>query len=273
MTYSYVHCYATANDDKYYIEDIKNLVRIARTDSGVAHIDMYIAISCVNDISACDRFFSRGVHKLFAKHKRITLKKLIFKPNQGRDFSSYEVLSQFVMQSRSDGDYVLFQNRSACGPYLDGWFKRYVEVYSRDESVALCGSTINFLDHPDRSSRNDLPHVQTYAFLTQVCHLKRLPKDFPGAKETERLNIILNGEIGLSQYFLGLGFSINCLEWPDLVVKKGDLAFVSADCKEVVSKNHPFYHRHYISKNQGGKIRNGLLSCFWVYIKACFIMR
>ncbi|MGL1935624.1 MAG: hypothetical protein OCD01_11405 [Fibrobacterales bacterium] len=267
----YFHCYATANDSKYYFEDIKNLIRISEINHGVSHVELYIAISRVRDESFFDTFFMSTVRKIFEGHANYTLREIFFKDNVGRDFSSYAELLKRVLIQGDASDYVFIQNRSACGPYVEGWYAQFIHQYSKSDLVALCGSTINFLDHPHRSNREDLPHVQTYALLSQASHLEKIKDNFPGATETERLQIILNGEIGLSAFFLERGFSITCLEWPEKIVAQGDSAEIAADCKENVSENHPFYHRHYIRKNKTRKIKNSLFPSLLVYIKKAFL--
>lgn len=263
----FFHCYATANDKRFYLEDIKNLKRILMHDAGVGKIYLYIAISLVNKQSYWDDLFVKNISKMFSNQDRVILKSIFFKDNRGRDFSSYSELKKMILPFTSDSDYVFFQNRSACGPYFDNWLVQFIEHFNKHDSIALCGSTINFNDHPKRSQRNDLPHIQTYAFVTSLKYLNMLPKVFPGEKEVDRLQIILNGEIGLSQFYLKRQFSIVCLEWPDEIIALSSKAISTADCKEKVKELHSFYHRHYINKNKARRIKNPLFPALSLYIK------
>ena len=244
----YFHCYATANDNRCYLRDIQNLLRIKNTYSGVNKMIMFIAISDVNKINWCDRIFVWAIKTLFFSHPSIELKKIFFKTNIGRDFSSYSKMNDLIQKEASSNDYVFFQNRSGYGPFKKGWLKEMITQFEKHDLTALCGSTINFIDHTNRSQRNDLPHIQTYAFLTKISFLEMLGNSFPGKEESTRLDIILQGEIGLSQFFLNKGFGITCMEWPDKFITNNSKPINNIDIKEYVIQKHQFYHRLYYNK-------------------------
>jgi hypothetical protein len=244
----YFHCYATANDSRLYLQDLKNLCRIRNVDSGVGSIFLFIAISKVHNINLFDKFFMRMVRAMFKNHHSVKLMQIFYKSNLGRDLSSYQLMWEEVKLISSDEDYILFQNRSGCGPFRRNWYKQYMEQFEKFESVALCGSTINFKDHPSRSLRNDLPHVQTYSFISKVYFMKMFGHDFPGANERERNKIIVNGEIELSQFFLRRKLKITCMEWSDMVITNQSDAPNNTDIKENVTFDHYFYHRKYLNK-------------------------
>ena len=87
--------------------------------------------------------------------------------------------------------------------------------------------------------------MQTYAFLSNMHYLNQLEGGFPGRKETEKENVITNGEIGLSQEFLDLNYKLTCMEWPDLAIDKKSKPPASRDVRTVVKQKHAFYHRIY----------------------------
>lgn len=126
--------------------------------------------------------------------------------------------------------------------------------FEKYDLTALCGSTINFKDHPNRSQRNDVPHIQTYAFLTKISFLEMLGNSFPGKDEISRIEIILKGEIGLSQFFLNKGYGITCMEWPDKFIVNNSRPINNIDVKSNVTKQHQFYHRLYYNKLKNSKI-------------------
>lgn len=250
----YFHCYATANDSRYYYRDIQNLLRIKNTYSGVNKVVMYVAISEVNKKNYLDSVFVWAVKKLFNKDASIELRNVIIKNNRGRDFSSYAIMNSLIQKEASPDDYVFFQNRSGYGPFRKGWLKEIILQYEKYDNTAICGSTINFSDHPKRSQRKNLQHVQTYAFLMKVSFLEQLRGEFPGEKENLRLNIILNGEIGLSQFFLERGYGITCMEWPDKYIINSSKTISNGDVKENVIQQHQFYHKVYFNKLENNKI-------------------
>lgn len=241
----YFHCYATANDSFFYFKDLLNLKRIKNLDPGVDRVFLFLAISDVRKSNPMDRLFEKMARTMFKDHPRITLVEIFHKPNIGRDFSSYQMLLDKVRPMATANDYIFFQNRSGYGPFRTEWYKRFVAQFEKLEDVAVCGSTINFLDHPSRSLKDDLPHIQTYSFLSTLFFMNMLGADFPGAKETDRCDIITKGEIGLSQFFLEKGYKITCIEWPDLAICNQSQSPNTFDVKKSVTAKHCFYHRKY----------------------------
>ena len=241
----YFHCYATANDSFFYFKDLRNLKRIKNLDPGVDRIFLFVAISTVRKTNPMDRLFVKMAKAMFKDHATITLLEVFCKSNIGRDFSSYQLLLNKVKLIGSEEDYVFFQNRSGYGPFRTEWYRRLVTQFERFEDVSLCGSTINFLDHPSRSLRTDLPHIQTYSFLSTLHFLNMLGEKFPGSTETERCDTITKGEIGLSQFYLARGYKITCIEWPDLAICNQSQSPSEIDIKKSVTAKHCFYHRKY----------------------------
>ena len=265
-TQQYFHCYATANDKCHYFNGIQNLMRISRFYSGVDKVSLFIAISQVHNVNFVDKLFVKTIKKIFRKNAIITIEEIFFKPNAGRDFSSYHLLLLKVKRIANEQDYILFQNRSAFGPFSDNWYRKYITQFEKFNNVALCGSTINFMDHPHRSLNNNVAHVQTYALLSKICFMNLLTDDFPGASEVDRTKIILNGEIGLSQFFLNKNYKITCIEWPELAIDKNSTAPVNVDIKSNVSENHAFYHRRYFKKNRSNRI---IWSYYFYFLFKC----
>lgn len=250
----YYHCYATANESRLYYYDIQNLMRIRNCHSGLRKIVLLIAISEVKKISSFDRFFVKTVKKIFEGHPFIELHDIYFKGNIGRDFSSFQTLFEKVKKTAKPEDYILFQNRSGYGPFRENWYRQFVRQFEKFDSIALCGSTINFLDHPQRSSRKDLPHVQTYSFLTKVKLMDMLGPVFPAADKTEKIDIVLKGEIEMSQFFLSNNYQITCIEWPGKAISNQTIPIVSFDIKKKVTAKHYFYHRLYFRRNKLKKL-------------------
>lgn len=197
---------------------------------------------------------SKPFKKIFDGHPSIELREIYFKSNIGRDFSSFQTLFHKVKETANTDDYILFQNRSGYGPFHENWYRKFVAQFEKFDSIALCGSTINFLDHPERSSRVDIPHVQTFSFLTKVYFMDMLGGDFPASAKTERMDIVLQGEIEMSQFFLRNNYQITCIEWPDKAISNQTIPIVSFDIKKKVSAKHYFYHRLYFRKNKLKKL-------------------
>ncbi|WP_115463022.1 hypothetical protein [Winogradskyella aurantiaca] len=247
---TYFHCYATANDMPSFATDLKNLKRLKEQDPGVDAVQLFVAISEVNPVGEHDHNFIDRVKQLFANHPFIKLCSIFHKSNVGRDFSSFNHMLDKVTPLAASDDYVFFQNRSGHGPYLKNWYQGFINQFERFDKVAICGSTINFYDLHLRSDSNDLPHVQTYAFLSSMHYLNQLESGFPGSEETEKENIITKGEIALSQQFMDLKFKLTCMEWPHLVIDKQSKPPTSRDVKSIVKQKHAFYHRNYFKPSK-----------------------
>lgn len=245
---NYFHCYATANDQRHYYRDIQNLLRIKNVSAGVPKLQLYIAISKVHSLSFFDRFFVWSIQQLFRKHPKVELKSIFFKPNVGRDFSSYAMMLDLIQQTALPHDYVFFQNRSGYGPFKNHWYLDFINQFEKYENTALCGSTINFRDHPLRSYRHDIPHIQTYAFMTKVLVLKLLEGSFPGIQGTSRLDMVFDGEINLSQFYLKRGYGISCMEWSDVFITNASEPVSYEDIRGRVTQTHQFYHKAYFEK-------------------------
>lgn len=246
-------CYATANEKRFFLEDIDNLTRLARQPHGMPAVHLLIAISEVRPQGEEDAFFLREVQALFAGHSSICLDSIFFKPNAGRDFSSYAMMLRKVAASATAEDYVFFTNRSARGPYQPNWLQAFIGQYEKFPFVGLCGTTINLVGHPRRGGEALQPHVQSYNLLTQMKHMQRFVDDFPAEHENDRTRIIDEGEIGLSTVLLEAGLGITCMEWPDTVLRKGQPipdALPRTDVKKSVKRRHAFYHRLYLKKKR-----------------------
>jgi len=213
----------------------------------VKKVFLLVAISLVKPADWRDRLFVRVAKALFRKSPKVELLEVFFKPNVGRDFSSFQAMLQKAQAKAQARDFMLFQNRSGHGPFRAGWYSQFVEQFERFDRVAICGSTITFFDHPSRAQGKIMPHVQTYAFLSSFARLQMLGTEFPGAKETQRLEVITQGEIGLSQFFLEKGLAITCVEWPEAPIDNQTRPARVGDVRKVSAK-HCFYHRRYFRK-------------------------
>ncbi|WP_242133229.1 hypothetical protein [Aestuariivivens marinum] len=244
----YYHCYVSANDSRSYYSDLQNLLKISRMEHGIGKLKLYVVISKVRPFNFWDKLFMLLVKQLFKNHNKVELQAMIYKTNLGRDFSSFAIVSDLICNKGDTNAYVFFQNRSGHGPFKQDWYTDFIKQFEAHNDTALCGSTINFNDHPLRSDRNDMPHVQTYAFLTQIKYLKLLQGNFPGVNAHTRLDAIYTGEIALSRFFLNKGLGISCMEWPKYVVTQNTKPNNLGDVRGTVRQDHAFYHKAIFSK-------------------------
>ncbi len=212
MTRFYL-AYLTANDAPLYLADFLNFRNMALHDpgAGIAKICVYIAASGVQPFGDNDRAAFSGLVQLSERCRWLEVRRIFFKGNVGRDFSSAEVCLQAIGEEAGPSDYVLVRNRSGYGPLRAGWYRDYVEQFERFSETGLVGSTINPASHLPVSGPT--VHVQTYAYLSQWRHLQPLAANFPGAAATDRPSVITGGEIGLSRAMLERGLGISCLQW------------------------------------------------------------
>jgi len=208
--------YATANESWRFFWDLQNFRRLAAFDPGVARVDMYIAVSEVVPRRESDYLALARLCRIAETNPRIRVRRMMFKPNAGRDFSSWNRCLSAIVDECSPGAYVLCVNRSAFGPLGEGWYVRFVEQLERKPGIALCGNSINFESYARPPSPEHI-HVQSYAFLGNAHLLARHIARLPGLRAPTRPLAILNGEIALSKELLRHGHAITSLAWPERV--------------------------------------------------------
>lgn len=217
----YYLAYSTANDDKYYVADFLNFMNMKNHSPGVHSLKVYIAISKVRDFSKQDSEIVSKLVKTLEDCPWITVKKVIIKGNIGRDFSSIKVCLEEISKEAKAEDQIMIKNRSGYGPFSINWFSDYFMQYKKLGTKGLIGSTINFCGHPERPRGSiSNTHVQTYVLFSEFGALKPLIEDFPASRCTSRFDLIAEGEIGLSQYFLSKDMRISSLYWPDKIFSK-----------------------------------------------------
>jgi hypothetical protein len=204
--------YLTANDSGLYVADFLNFRHMARFAPGVPKIIVYVAVSAVRPFSPIDHAALAGLVGLAERCDWLEVKQVLLKGNVGRDFSSAEACLQAIERDADPGDYVMVRNRSAYGPSREGWYRQYVDQLDRFPNTGLVGSTINFSAKPPVEGLHT--HVQTYAYLSRWRHLQPLAAAFPASRCVERTEVIMQGEIGLSQQLLARGLGLSCLHWP-----------------------------------------------------------
>lgn len=217
QTSTYFLVYSTANDDPNYIADFLNFTNMVRFHPRVDSIDVHISISLVTPLSNLDRFAMTSLIRLTADCPWINIRSVTWKSNVGRDFSSVAASLRRISGIARSHDFVMIRNRSAYGPFSDGWYRAYLSQYTKHPGVGLVGSTINFSGHPQRPTAEIATHVQTYVYATEWRHLESLLSDYPGERCKDRLDLINEGELGLSRRILGQGLGLSCLKWPDQV--------------------------------------------------------
>ncbi|MDD2540539.1 MAG: hypothetical protein PHH28_05770 [Desulfuromonadaceae bacterium] len=207
--------YLTANDDSSYIKDILNFYNMARFHPGVEHINLFIAISAVKPITASDMKKLKGLILIVENCKWITVVKVILKGNVGRDFSSAYICLKEIAQLATYNDLVMVKNRSGYGPLTHNWFQSYLKQLSSNSKIGLVGSTINLNGHPKAKLEFNNTHVQTYVYMSYWQHFASIIDIFPAVQCTDRLKLIIEGEIGLSRIFMERNLALSCLAWPD----------------------------------------------------------
>lgn len=207
--------YLTANDSPHYQADFLNFLNMTRHAPGVERISLVVAISRVRPFSAVDYVALDRLVQMAADCPWFDVRGVIWKGNVGRDFSSAEACLRSIGIVADNNDYVMVRNRSAYGPSRAGWYQQYIAQYERFADTGLVGSTINLTGHPLRPTEGATTHVQTYAYLSQWRHFEPLAAAYPAARCTDRLELINEGELGLSRAMWNRGLGLSCLHWPD----------------------------------------------------------
>lgn len=261
--------YLTATDSRSHAADYLNLTNMVRYHPGVEKIVLFIAISRVSSERRDDPRAVACLLREVQKCPWLELRSVFWKSNIGRDFSSAAVCLNAMRDSAAAEDFVMVRNRSAYGPFEDSWYAKYVVQYERFANTGLVGSTINFLGHPLRPTPNPATHVQTYVYLSQWKHLEPFLTDYPGARCAERLDLIEQGEIGLSQSIMKRGLGLSCLQWSDTCFTAEQPRAPELPAEDIKSlvKGLPFTHR---SNRYFWQPRSLLALCKWFLHRYCW---
>ncbi len=143
-----------------------------------------------------------------------------FRNNRGQDFGAYDFGYRLLQGQGYDGD-VLFMNSSVSGPHGANWLAKYRDQFYRHENVGLCGISLNS-HNTAREPEAFAPHVQSYFLFTNMRVLKHAlgPRLFQ-ANPTEKLDVIEQGEIGISGRVLDAGYAITATTFPDFAYHRG----------------------------------------------------
>ena len=148
------------------------------------------------------------------------VKEVFYRENLGQDLGAYDFAFQHLKARGHDGD-VVFINSSSIGPVADGWLSKYKNLFYKHEKCGLCGISVN--SHHAKTNRF-LPHVQSFFLYT---NMKILDDVFPNGLyqstgKEEKIDLILGGEIKISQDVIAKGYGISSSMFPDFCYKEGD---------------------------------------------------
>ncbi|WP_420317634.1 hypothetical protein [Ekhidna sp.] len=252
--------YLTANDSDFRV-DLANLYLMTKKHPGVHKIEMYIVVSELDSHKTNHNALNQ-MSSLVAGCKWLSLNKIMIKGNIGRDFSSAQLFLSEIENDAKDHDMVMIRNRSAYGPFKKNWYSSYLKLIDSNPHIGLVGTTINFTGSLDRSYLHAVTHVQTYQYLCKWETISDFVTKFPGQNATERLEIIDEGEIGLSYGIMKKGLSIACLNWPNhtfSLENPADENLPKGDIKMDV-KSLPFLHRE-SNPDYPGQVLSVLIKC------------
>ena len=211
----YHMAYLTANDQIDFAIDYLHFCNMARLCPGVAHVEITIVVSRVLPVSAADVQALDELVRCADASPWLSVRAVIWKGNIGRDFGSAQAGLKSIARIATAQEYVMVRNRSAYGPLCEYWYRAYIEQYKKHPRTGLVGSTINLIGHPSRPDNADARHVQTYVYLSQWRHLESFINDYPGSTCKDRIDVIVEGEIGLSRRIMGNNLQMSCLYWPE----------------------------------------------------------
>ncbi|HUR31640.1 MAG TPA: hypothetical protein VMZ69_09415 [Saprospiraceae bacterium] len=270
MSPKYFIAYMTANDTPYFHIDYFNLINMFLHDPGVKQVHLYIAVSQVQEFTHLQKRILSAILQAADNCEWLTCEEVILKSNIGRDFSSLQQCLLAMSSTACDDDFILVRNRSSRGPYMSQWYKKYVDLMTAKENIAIVGSTIGLIDHLSRGRTKDVPHVQTYAYLSQWKYFSYLLPDFPGRNAVNKDDAIMDGEIELSQRILKTGAKITSLQKPDMIIdihNQND-PVLSTYLPHLSFSEIPMFHRKREVRDLGFWIRRtAYLSIFWRLVK------
>lgn len=145
-----------------------------------------------------------------------------FRDNVGYDIGSYNHGLAILRTNGYDGD-VLLMNSSVVPPTRDGWLLEYRKLFHQREDVGLCGISMNS-HNTVKSPPVFMPHVQSFFLYSTMAILNQVyGKMLPGSLvSNDKIAVIEQGEIAISQKMLSAGYGIRCSQFPDFTYKKGE---------------------------------------------------
>lgn len=148
-----------------------------------------------------------------------------FRDNRGQDFGAYDFGYQLLRNQGHSGD-VLFMNSSVSGPHGHGWLTKYRDQFRRHPNVGLCGIGLN--SHDTSAGEGPFaPHVQSYFLYTTMKVLEHAigPRlfDAESSQGLDKVDVIRQGEIGVSERVLDAGYSITSPAFPEFAYRRGDI--------------------------------------------------
>jgi hypothetical protein len=161
------------------------------------------------------------------------IEKIIFRNNEGFDFGAYNAGYRHLKTIQYDGDVVLM-NTGVSGPDENKWLLKYHELFHSEKNIGLVGVTMNSNVTHLRETYF-APHVQSFFLYTSMTVLKEVVgEEMPGSRERNKSEVILKGEIGLSQMILEKKYGITSLLFPNFVyyegaqwaIPEGDMRFI-----------------------------------------------
>lgn len=253
--------YLTANEQNFLV-DISNIYLMTKYQPGVPKIELFIAISEVSTRKISDSKLEL-LKAMVDKCPWMNLKKVFYKGNTGRDFSSAQMCIQEILKDAQESDMILVRNRSSIGPFRSNWYTEYSNLFENGKNIGLVGNTINLAKNLREKGLILTTHIQTYLYLSSAGFFSTLIAEFPGVGETNRKAVILNGELGLSKQVIDLDRSITCLHWKEEMFNHehpSSNLLPPRDVKKRV-RGLPFIHRESYEKYF---YRKYLLLFFWI---------
>ena len=243
MTSEFHMIYVTADDSDFTV-DFQNMANMLKYDPGISKVNLYVIINQIHDAFRNQKLLENYIRQLFSKSEKLRLKAIKFGVNVGRDFGGVNIgLDHMIQDGMEDQDFIMIRNRSAYGPFLNNWYSNYAHLFT-NHNVGLVGNTINLRGHKQISNEN-YTHVQTYLYLSKGKILREMKGSFPGSDAKTRLEVIREGEFGLSRKIMRMGYDITCLNWPDRffnATSQIDEDLPLKDLKRQVT-HLPFIHR------------------------------
>lgn len=156
------------------------------------------------------------------KEKYNFIEDVYFRDNVGMDIGAYNYGIELLKSNNSEGD-VLFMNSSVRGPENENWLKNYQKLFNSSPETGLCGISLNS-HNTNFHERVFMPHLQSFFLYTSMDVIRKLFNNgFPGSSITsDKIGLIHEGEIGISQVVLDAGLGIVSSAFPEFNYQKGD---------------------------------------------------
>lgn len=174
-------------------------------EAQLARIEGYVGkYSIISTLTMSDSELCKNINSIKSR-----VNKFLLVDNAGMDFSGYSSFYESI--KNSPNAYVILSNTSV-NSLQNNFIDSYISIMNSDSNIGILGISYCTKCYQSLIRNNFSPHLQSFFYLTTIDVLREIVQfnggQFPGNGIQNKLLLIRNGEIKISQIALNLGYSL-----------------------------------------------------------------